>query len=387
MCRGLIFAMISAGTVSGMWGAKVLGQGSAVPQIKQDMQEIYQAVEQLNPVMANPQEVRDPKNHKVVLSSLSKIEQKADSVESHGGKTDHRFVLGAHMLRTMAEQSKEHYQAKRFDAASSQVRKMAHTCFDCHSRTPGAKADDSFAKLSEKLLASEVTTTERARLLMATRQFEKADKLYQKILSEQNFKWYEFSHNSPLLDYMILKIRVVPDFPGLNKQLAIIAQSMELPLYLSEYLKAWQKSLVRIQKDKSLQEISLAAAKANLQAGNEVGSYHLDRTVLVHYLQASRILGQLLATKKLTAGERSEAYYLMGVSEVMTGRRFWLSQAASYLEAAIRTSPQSESARKAYRMLEEHIIIYAFSVQPEFLKTSQFAKKLQELKKTMAVKS
>ena len=55
--------------------------------------------------------------------------------------------------------------------------------------------------------------------------------------------------------------------------------------------------------------------------------------------------------------DHAEAYYLLGVAESYISRSHWISETEFFLETAIRTNPQSKTARKAYVVLEEYIVL------------------------------
>ena len=48
--------------------------------------------------------------------------------------------------------------------------------------------------------------------------------------------------------------------------------------------------------------------------------------------------------------------HLLGVIDTRVGRSFWLSQAETFLEAAIRAAPSSDIARESYDLLEEYLV-------------------------------
>ena len=85
--------------------------------------------------------------------------------------------------------------------------------------------------------------------------------------------------------------------------------------------------------------------------------YPLDRTGLVDYIAASALLNRFMTNKAIKAEQTSEAYYLLGVTEALIGRSTWLTQTDYYFEAAVRASPKSVSANKAFDALEQQILM------------------------------
>jgi hypothetical protein len=81
------------------------------------------------------------------------------------------------------------------------------------------------------------------------------------------------------------------------------------------------------------------------------------RDRLIHDLVASAALYGFLANHPdASPTEQAEAYYWLGVTELRISRSLWLSPADAYLEASIRSAPESGWAADAYDLLELHTL-------------------------------
>jgi enoyl-CoA hydratase/carnithine racemase len=90
----------------------------------------------------------------------------------------------------------------------------------------------------------------------------------------------------------------------------------------------------------------------------------LDREIiaggLVHHVVASASLHRSLDVGELAAAQRARVLYLLGVAEHRIERALgppgevpWFPQTELLLELAIRADPQTDTASRAYRLLEQ----------------------------------
>ena len=126
---------------------------------------------------------------------------------------------------------------------------------------------------------------------------------------------------------------------------------------LSREINAWKLSLTKLNGEIEKSGNELTRANKIIQNARRTMDYPLDRTGLVDYIAASALLNRFMTNKAIKAEQTSEAYYLLGVTEALIGRSTWLTQTDYYFEAAVRASPKSVSANKAFDALEQQILM------------------------------
>jgi hypothetical protein len=156
-------------------------------------------------------------------------------------------------------------------------------------------------------------------------------------------------------DYLTVAIRVRENLPRARKTLAAFAERPDLPSYLATLVDQWITACDAladaIRSDAPLEEADRVLSEAEV-----IGRYGRDRAALVHQLVASSLLLRYVAAHPEPSPDTAHAYFLLGVTELRGGRSWWLAEAESYLEAAIRTAPGSDWAKRAYVLLEEQTL-------------------------------
>ena len=79
----------------------------------------------------------------------------------------------------------------------------------------------------------------------------------------------------------------------------------------------------------------------------------IGRDGLIEYLTAAAILNRYVHSHPDHGTDVAEAYYMLGITESLLGRTFWLSKEEFDFESAIRLAPVAPFAQKAYNLLEE----------------------------------
>ena len=225
-------------------------------------------------------------------------------------------------------------------------------CIGCHSRLPSEGDSDLGRSLFEAVDASGLTPLEQARFEVASRQFDAALARYEALLVASAESPAELDLEGAPADYLTLAIRVREDLPRARKGLGAFAARADLPSYLATLVAQWIEACDALQGAIRADDL-LPEAERVLDAGDVLSRYGRDRAGLVHQLVASSLLLRFVAAHPEATPETAHAYFLLGVTELRSGRSWWLAEAEGYFEAAIRTAPGSDWAKRAYVLLEE----------------------------------
>ena len=343
------------------------------------MHEVFEAAVALQPFVYEQKDLSDPQYFKVIGGSLVTLRTSAETLKAHAGKSDEDFRFGGTTLAADAEYALVQYQNKKFDIALYRIRALTENCVNCHSRPPATSAAAKY-DLSTRIEKVALTPAQRARILVVGRQFDAGRSLREaragSILPLVRIQ--PRRRATRLFDPRRPRQRRLRQNP---RDARAATQKTPAPGLLSSLSEGVVGKPRDFAQGLSLTQPSVATARRLMDLAKGVMDYQLDRTGLIYYLQVSSVLRQALAKsdKPLTDEERAEAYYLLGLAEIMVGRSFWLSEAADYLEAAVRAKPHSPAARSAYALLEEHVIIFAFNINSERLLPEELTKKLKDL--------
>jgi hypothetical protein len=155
-------------------------------------------------------------------------------------------------------------------------------------------------------------------------------------------------------DYLVITIRVKRDFDSARDTLSKFRSRPGLPAFARNDLDSWIAAIDQLKPKKDLKP-TLVNIRNLIQEAKGQGEFPLDREGQIHYLLASSLLHEYLATQP--KGEQAaEGYLLLDLSESMAGKDYLFSQNEFYLETAIRSAPKSTFAKKAFHRLEEAVI-------------------------------
>ena len=319
------------------------------------MAEIVAALRVALPLSLSAERFEAPANRAALETSLEALRAGAQQLESHGRSQDASFAYLSRSLARDAEDIKRRFDDGRLDESRFLLGTLVEDCVGCHSRLPSAKDSDLGAALYREVDTTQLTGIERARLEVATRQFEAALDRYEALLAAPDASPAELDVEGVVNDYLTVAIRVRQDLPRARAGLAAFAARPDVPSYLATLLATWVSACDSLAGSLAAAD-PLAEAVRVSEQGAALERYPRDRAALVHELVASSLLLRYVAAHPEPSLDGAHAYFLLGVAELASGRSAWLSEAQDYLETAIRMAPGSDWAKRAYVVLEEETL-------------------------------
>jgi hypothetical protein len=355
MGRRILAAAAAVGLGAGCawWAGR---EASRDPVTGAAMVEIVHALRVALPLSLSAERFSAPENRAALESSLAALRAGAHELETHGQSQDASFAYLSRSLARDAEEIKRRFDEGRLDETRFLLGALVEDCVGCHSRLPSERADSGLGKtLFEGIDASDLTPLERARLEVAARRFEAALDDYEAILADPAADPAQLDLEGVLADYLTVAIRVREDLSRARSGLVAFAERPDVPSYLATLVSGWIRSCDALRGAMEAEAL-LPEAERVLQQGDELSRYGRDRAGFIHQLVASSLLLRFVAAHTEASPEVAHAYFLLGVTEIGTGRSWWLAEAEGYLEAAIRMAPGSDWAKRAYVVLEEQIL-------------------------------
>jgi tetratricopeptide (TPR) repeat protein len=340
------------------------------------MRDIFESIRVLLPLSVRADAFAAPENRATIERALVALEQNAGALTAHGRSDDpaRRHLGGS--LSTDAGQALLLYRSGQFEEAAFQVQQTTENCVACHTKQRAAGNTPVARHFVDESALRNLPLAERARLEVATRQFDEAARSYEKLLATP--KIHAGDLLGPLVDYLTLMVRVEDDYGRARKTLDRFAKRPDLWRHLRSDVEQWSRALQELAPYRD-RTPDLASARALIDRARELETVPADRAGWVHYLAASSLLQRFLALPPPTTRDAAEAYYLLGLCETHVGDRQWVSQAGLYLESAIRLAPKEPFAAEAYLLLEEDTLVgYTGSGGPNL--PDSVAKHLEELR-------
>ncbi len=285
--------------------------------------------------------------------ALGELARNASALELHGGDDTPGFRFFSRRLADDAAEIAKRFRAGSADEARFLLNGVADDCAGCHVRLPDPREHGVGVPLTARLSSAPPLT--RAKLLVATRQFDAALASYEALFAAPNISPSAFDFDGAIEDFLVVAIRVRSDFARADRTLAALEARGDAPAYLAQLLGSWRAALAELAPVRDAS--TLVEARKVLASADALRRYPADRSALVHDLVASALLHRALARGLANPDESAEASYLLGLAELRNDPSRGLPQAEAYLEAAIRAAPGSEIAGEAYAVLEEQTVL------------------------------
>ncbi|MFI5316463.1 MAG: hypothetical protein ACHQ6T_12240 [Myxococcota bacterium] len=326
------------------------------PETKAAMRDIFGALSEILPRCLSSERFAAPGEREVVQAQLAVIASRANVLAQHTDAGNADFASRGQVLADEARRAEARFASGRFVDARFVALQLTESCVGCHSRLPSDKDAPFASKLIDDAKLGELSPVERARLAVATRQFDKALDAYESVLTSPPPRAGEVVRTPDLVEYLIVAVRVKRDPARAAALLEKLQKRAETPPDLRREIGPWLADLRA--KGKSVSEPpSLARARALVESGKRERAYTYSRAGLIDDLLASSMLHRLVEDPKLAPADRAEAYYLLGLTDAAVRSSPWLSDAAWYLATAIRTAPHSQTAARAFDAYEDMTVL------------------------------
>ena len=320
------------------------------------MARILEAMSYLLPLSLREGPFERSENREAILASLQVLVNAADSLELHSKRRDPSFEFMRRTLVSDVHDIHRRYARGRYEEARYLLQQLTETCIACHSRLLESSKRSLGERVTKQVDMDSLEAQERARLQVATRQFDAALATYEELFADTSVPPARMDLKGTFADYLTLSIRVVGDLKRPVPVLKKFAQRRDLPFYLMRNVELWIASLVELREQKS-DAPSVERARSLVERARDLRRYSSDRAGLVHDLMASSVLHRYIELAPEKSPDLAEAFYLLGLTEWRTRRSYWVSETEFYLETAIRVAPRSPYAEKAYALLEEYTVL------------------------------
>ena len=329
---------------------------SSASQPRAIMHRVFNALGRLLPLSLDEEAFGSPARRAEIERWLDVLASASEDLDEHGRRRDAGFRNLSRSLASDIDEIRYRYQIGRREEARYFLTEATKNCVACHSRLPRARDFPLADRLIEEVNLHEMSPDERARILVATRQFEKALATWERHFADKAVRPMELDIAGSLLDYLTIALRVVQAPVRARNTLETLALRDDVPRYLDRHIATWVEDLKHFEATPQTQP-TLARARELLGVRQDSEIQPFGRKRLVADLLASSVLLRLIDSKEPSDSEIAEAFFLLGVSEVRSIDGFWVPQAEFHFEASIRTDPTGVRAHDAYLLLEELILV------------------------------
>ncbi|RZA24999.1 MAG: hypothetical protein EOP10_08190 [Proteobacteria bacterium] len=353
--RSVILLALATTVLSGFKAPESVKESS---EFKPHMQSIYASVVQLMPLFLADQSKMGGKEKERMETQLKNLAEQSQSIQKLALKSDASHMARARDLAVSSEAAYAQFKENRQGQSRFLLSDVLNTCFGCHTSRESEKDSQFVTNFNKDVKWQSLEPLARARFLALSRQFDASIKEYEVLLKSANISEDDFINLDPLVEYLILGLRVRNDRDRVENTLKSIKQDL-YPQIVKNDINAWLKTLEDIKKEKPASR-SMLEAKNQMSLAKQSIEYPQDRKGLVRYIIASRLLNEVVQDKSLPSIERAEAYYNLGLCENIIDVNYFSDQSLAYFEETIRLSPRSELSKKAFAQFED-IVRFSFS--------------------------
>jgi hypothetical protein len=279
-----------------------------------------------------------------VNTALTEIADQGYLLAAHSGRDELSFM--AYSLGEMAGALGLHHRNGNNEDFEQTLDQMLGTCSACHQRTSRGRGSAFASSVLDHQLMQSLAPLRRARVMIATRQFEAAANVLDGLLGASS----ELETLDKAMTLRLeLGIRVLPDLHALRTRLAKLEARAEVPSTIQATAQNWNASLRFIQDLRARNNAPLAHAEKM----HDVAQNGHSAEAIPRLLEISRASHLAIEEPNLDPESRARAYELAAIAEGALEPESPLPMQELYLEQAIRAAPRSATARSAFTQIEQ----------------------------------
>jgi hypothetical protein len=335
------------------------GKSGEKPNVIALMHQFLGHMSALKPFIANEGKMFDPKNDAMIRKELRGLVETAR--ETHYSPTLQkpglrfsREVLSGHVQETerMFKKGKKEY-------ARWMLQSTLGICMSCHTQMPAtSKSFEVLASVDQFM-----SPFEQAEFLFATRQFDKALEMYDKVIRQFPKGKVGSDQVEDALERQVAYFtRIKRDPKGGKAYLQKALTNEDLPFHARTNIRAWMALFNEWEKEKTpdmktISEDDLRAyVKKSLKPDLWDKMIDASNPRVITYLKISGLLYEYLEHHPNTA-LTPEIYFWLAQCDRILNNNFFYSLADLYLKDCVMRFPEHPIASECYKEYEESVIV------------------------------
>ena len=318
------------------------------------MSGIASDLAQIYPLSISDERWASPEASKRITAHLDNLSKTAAALKTHM-QNDHDFAYLSGSLLRDVNQARSWFEQGRLRETGFVINHLVENCFACHTKLPASQKSRPPIQIDAHTLHA-LKPQDRVRLLVATRQFDQALQVFEKLTSTPSSSKTGHFTSRLFIDYLKTALVVAQDPARAARVIRKAATHDQQALFVRSHLQAWVQDLEELAKTKELGLTGVGPAKSRIDRARAAMRYGSDQAGAIHLITASAQLHRTLR-QSLPRSQQAEVLYLLGFVESLLGHSFWLTESRYFLEAAIRAQPHDTVAMQAYTLLEEQITL------------------------------
>lgn len=342
---------------------KPADKSAAKPSWSQKMQELSQAMSDLLPELTSQKPTTNPKTIAKIKAATAKLQGLAHSINLTDGKPsptppddDPSIAFLSALFERELKHANSSLNSGNLEYAKGSLRVITNYCIACHTRTDQGPNFPAFPMPSN---TAKLPKFEKAQLYAATRQFDRAAKEFESVISDPSFaKKNQLDWGRAVRQAFTIAVRVKRD-PDLAMDIVNKVEKLRpIPPLFKEYVPAWKQSIQQWKEEKTkdfaTEAEMYAEAQRLLAAATKLQKYPLDHSADILFLRISLISHAILG-KYPKGAHASEAFFFAGQAYDLLDDHLVSPLPEMYYEACIRNTPHTDVASQCYKRYEANV--------------------------------
>ena len=313
------------------------------------MQNLLQPLRQLQPFLVNEDAFTDPDNSEEISKLIQVLRKDFHSIEEIPSryKTLPGFKENIANVADLLDDS-----ARRFDEGKRgyswwRIRRIPMDCFTCHATYKVASTYSNDA-----IIDSSLTPLDRARFLLATRQFAEAQETLTKVLHDPEYRMY---YDEALRSLLLVTTRIAQDPRDGIALFQNLLKTTELPSDDKRTVERWIVSLRGWSSAKKVAERDqLPTGEKLILTGSKHGIDFAQDDVAL--LRGTALIHKALESGELSSEQRRKAIYLLGYAYAHLPQFFTEGWGEMYLEQCIEEFPNTQESKWAFGVYKDKVL-------------------------------
>jgi hypothetical protein len=313
------------------------------------MQKLLVPLRTLQPLLTNEDKFTDSDNQDKIHEQLIALRRDFHSLERIPTKyrSQPGFEESVKHAAQLLDDASRRFDEGRKEYAWWRLQGLPMDCFSCHATYKVSSEYSNTAMVDESL-----NPLERARFLMATRQFTEAKKTLLSALDDDAYRLYD---DQILRSLLLIETRVSKDPKESLEMFRGILKSGKLPLDDAHTVQLWLKGMEAWSKAPAVREANkLTTGERLIRAGATRGIDFTQDDVAL--LRGTALVHETLETGNLNESQRRKAIYLLGYAYSQLPQFFTEGWDELYLEKCIKEFPNTQEAKWAYNIYSDKVM-------------------------------
>jgi tetratricopeptide (TPR) repeat protein len=345
---------------SALFGSLFAAESPKTSKVTPLMMQNFQAIVDLQPYVANPEEFRADKNADEIEKNLQALVKVGKTLPDMIANEKPGLAAISRLFADYIVGAERNFKSGQRDFARHQVRTITNYCMACHTSNDSGLR---LLKIQDLPALQSMSAYNKADFYAATQQFDQALQNYERVVfedvsSEQSF--VDTVH--AIRNYLSISVRVKKDPKLTYDFIHKVSQSPNVSRLFDREIGQWKKDATEWMSEKKVNTPSLSARELLARSTALVAKarkhqlFPADHTGDVNLLRATNYAHEAL-NQTTTAQQRAEAFQLLGSAYTVLSDAFLWELDGLYLEACIHEVPHTPLARRCFKQLSSSVYL------------------------------